>query len=142
MIKITRTYAIPDNEIDEKFIQSSGPGGQNVDKVATGVQLRFNINQSPSLPAEVKERLIKLSKNQITKENILIIEAKSHRTQERNRKEARKKFAQIIRKALKPVRKRKNTQPPKGADEKRLNNKKMRSEKKKFRRPPSGSDYL
>jgi ribosome-associated protein len=141
MIKISRTLAIPDSEIEEKFIQSSGPGGQNVNKVATAVQLRFNIDQSTSLPENVKERLKTISKNQITKDNTLIVEAKSHRTQERNRKEARVNFAQIIRKALKPVKKRKKTEPPKGAAEKRLERKKIRSAKKKLRQPPDQSNY-
>jgi len=141
MIKISRTFAIPDSEIEEKFIQSSGPGGQNVNKVATAVQLRFNIDQSTSLPKNVKERLKTISKNQITKDNILIVEAKSHRTQEINRKEARVNFAQIIRKALKPVKKRKKTEPPKGVAEKRLERKKIRSAKKKLRQPPDQSNY-
>jgi ribosome-associated protein len=112
-----------------------------VNKVATAVQLRFNIDQSTSLPENVKERLKTISKNQITKDNTLIVEAKSHRTQERNRKEARVNFAQIIRKALKPVKKRKKTEPPKGAAEKRLERKKIRSAKKKLRQPPDQSNY-
>ena len=141
MIRITRTFAIPEREIDEKFIQSSGPGGQNVNKVASAVQLRFNFDQSTTLPEEVKERLKSIAKNQITKDNVLIIEAKSHRTQERNRKQARNNFAQIIRKALKPVKKRKKTKPPKAANEKRLKSKKIRAEKKKLRKPPSQKNY-
>ena len=141
MIRITRTFAIPEREIDEKFTQSSGPGGQNVNKVASAVQLRFNIDQSTTLPVEVKERLKSIAKNQITKDNVLIIEAKNYRTQDRNRKQARNNFAQIIRKALKPVKKRKKTKPPKAANEKRLNSKKIRAEKKKLRKPPSQKNY-
>ena len=141
MIRITRTFAIPEREIDEKFTQSSGPGGQNVNKVASAVQLRFNIDQSTTLPVEVKERLKSIAKNQITKDNVLIIEAKNYRTQDRNRKQARNNFAQIIRKALKPVKKRKKTKPPKAANEKRLKSKKIRSEKKKLRKPPSQKNY-
>lgn len=141
MVKITRTFSIPDREIEEKFIQSSGPGGQNVNKVATAVQLRFDIDQSSNLPEDVKDRLKENAKNKITKENVLIIEAKSHRTQEQNRKAARRNFAQIIRKALKPVKKRKKTKPPKGANERRLKNKKIRAEKKKLRQPPNRSKY-
>lgn len=141
MIRISRTFAIPETEIDEKFIQASGPGGQNVNKVASAVQLRFNIDQSTTLPEDVKERLKSIAKNQITKDNILIIEAKSHRTQERNRKQARNNFAQIIRKALKPEKKRKKTKPPKGANKKRLKNKKIKAEKKKLRKPPKHLRY-
>ena len=141
MIRITRTFAIPEREIDEKFIQSSGPGGQNVNKVASAVQLRFNIDQSTTLPVEVKERLKSIAKNQITKDNVLIIEAKNYRTQDRNRKQARNNFAQIIRKALKPEKKRKKTKPPKAANEKRLKNKKIRAEKKKLRKPPNQKNY-
>jgi len=141
MIRITRTFAIPEREIDEKFTQSSGPGGQNVNKVASAVQLRFNIDQSTTLPVEVKERLKSIAKNQITKDNVLIIEAKNYRTQDRNRKQARNNFAQIIRKALKPEKKRKKTKPPKAANEKRLKNKKIRAEKKKLRKPPNQKNY-
>lgn len=141
MIRISRTFAIPETEIDEKFIQASGPGGQNVNKVASAVQMRFDIDQSNTLPEYVKERLKTIAKNQITKDNILIIEAKSHRTQERNRKQARNNFAQIIRKALKPEKKRKKTKPPKGANEKRLKNKKIKAEKKKLRKPPKHTKY-
>lgn len=141
MVRINRTFTIPDREIEEKFTQSSGPGGQNVNKVATAVQLRFNIDQSTSLPESTKERLKTISKNQITKDNILIVEAKSHRTQERNRNAARENFAKIIRKALKPAKKRKKTEPPKGADEKRLESKKIRAMKKKLRQPPDQSNY-
>ena len=141
MVKITRTFSIPNYEIEEKFVQSSGPGGQNVNKVATAVQLRFDIDQSSHLTDEVKERLKASEKNKITKENVLIIEAKNHRTQEQNRKAARKNFAQIVRSALKPPKKRKKTKPPKSADEKRLRNKSIRAEKKKLRQPPDRQSY-
>lgn len=137
MVKITRTFAIPDSEIREKFIRSSGPGGQNVNKVSSAVQLLFDIDQSTTLPEDIKSRLKVLAKNQISKDNILIIESRTFRNQDRNRKAARNKFAQIIRKALKPEKKRKKTKPPKGANEKRLKNKKIRSEKKNLRQPPN-----
>jgi ribosome-associated protein len=104
--------------------------------VATAVQLRFNIDQSSSLPDAIKERLKNLVKNKITKDNVLIIEARNHRTQEQNRRAAQRTFAQNIRKAMKPVKKRKKTKPPKRADEKRLLKKRIQAEKKKLRRPP------
>lgn len=141
MIRINRTLTIPDSEIEEKFIHSSGPGGQNVNKVATAVQLRFNIDQSTSISESTKERLKTISKNQITKDNILIVEAKSHRSQEKNRKKARENFSQIIRKAMKSVKKRKKTEPPIKANEKRLESKKIRAAKKKLRQPPDQSNF-
>jgi len=136
MIRITRTFAIPDHEIDEKFIQSSGPGGQNVNKVATAVQLRFNIDDSNTLPQSVKHRLKRLAHNQITTEGELIIEARDHRTQERNRKAVREKFAHLIRKALKPQRQRKKTKPTHASDERRLESKHIHARKKKHRQDP------
>jgi ribosome-associated protein len=136
MIRINRTFAIPENEVTEKFTQASGPGGQNVNKVATAVQLRFDIEASTALPKNVKQRLYNLGRNQITTEGVLIIEAKEHRTQDRNRKAARDKFARLLRKALKPPIRRKKTRPTRAAKEKRLKNKKIRGRKKTLRQPP------
>lgn len=136
MIKITRTFAIPDNEIDERFIQASGPGGQNVNKVATAVQLRFDLESSASLPQSIKARLKILAHNQITNEGILIIEARHLRTQERNRKAAREKLAHLIRTALKPPTQRKKTWPSRVSEEKRLKNKKIHAKKKQLRQNP------
>jgi ribosome-associated protein len=136
MIRINRTFAIPENEVIEKFIQASGPGGQNVNKVATAVQLRFDIDASTVLPNNVKQRLYNLGRNQITTEGVLIIEAKEHRTQDRNRKAARDKFARLLRKALKPPIRRKKTRPTRAAKEKRLKNKKIRGRKKTLRQAP------
>jgi ribosome-associated protein len=136
MIRINRTLAIPENEVTEKFIQASGPGGQNVNKVATAVQLRFDIDASTVLPNNVKQRLYNLGRNQITTEGVLIIEAKEHRTQDRNRKAARDKFARLLRKALKPPIRRKKTRPTRAAKEKRLKNKKIRGRKKTLRQAP------
>lgn len=142
MIRITRTFAIPDREIQEQFVQASGPGGQNVNKVATAVQLRFDIGKSAVLPEPVKQRLRDLAHNQITTEDVLIVEAKEHRTQERNRRAAREKFAHLIRKALKPPRKRKRTRPTRASEERRLENKRIRARKKKLRKsPPPPESY-
>jgi len=136
MIRITNTFAIPESQIEENFIQSSGPGGQNVNKVATAVQLRFNINESQSLPKRVKQRLSRLARNRITTDGILIIESQEHRSQAKNRKTAREKFAQLIRKALKPPRKRKKTKPTRALNERRLESKHIRARKKKLRKNP------
>ena len=137
MIRVTSTFAIPDRDIDEKFVTSSGPGGQNVNKVATAVQLRFDIDQSTSLPQSVKERLKKLAPNQITNENVLIIESSHHRSQEQNRQSAREKLAEMVRKALYPPKKRKSTRPTRSSEEQRLESKHIRSRKKQLRKSPS-----
>lgn len=136
MIRVTKTFAIPERDVDEKFVTSSGPGGQNVNKVATAVQLRFDIEQASSLPKSVKSRLKKLAHNQITNENILIIESSEHRSQERNRKSARDKLAALVRQALHPPRKRKKTRPTKASTERRLERKRIRSRKKQRRKSP------
>lgn len=141
MVRITRTFVIPDNEIEEQFVQASGPGGQNVNKVASAVQLRFDIDASTTLPEAAKGRLQKLAHNQITKEGVLIIEAKSHRTQGRNRRAALEKFAKLIRKSLKSPRKRKKTKPTRASQERRLENKRIRARKKKLRKSPPPTDY-
>lgn len=136
MMRITRTFAIPENEIEESFVQSSGPGGQNVNKVATAVQLRFNIDESKTLPIEVKLRLKKLAHNKVTTEGVLIIESQQHHTQVRNRKAARDKLTHLIRKALKPPKKRKKTKPSRASNERRLEEKHLHAKKKRLRKSP------
>ena len=137
MIRISRTFAIPEREFEEKFILSSGPGGQNINKVATGVQLRFNIDKSASLTEDIKNRLREIAKSQITTEDILVIESKAFRSQSKNRKEARKRLAKLIRQALVSPKVRKKTKPTKASDEKRLSDKQMLSKKKSSRRKPN-----
>lgn len=134
MIQVTKTFAIPERDIEEKFIMSSGPGGQNVNKVATAVQLRFDIDQATSLPQTVKERLKRLAHNQITRENVLILESSQYRSQERNRNAAREKLAKLVRQALYPPKKRKRTHRTKASEEKRLESKSIRSHKKQLRK--------
>ncbi|MEW6651226.1 MAG: alternative ribosome rescue aminoacyl-tRNA hydrolase ArfB [Chloroflexota bacterium] len=134
MLTITAYLHIPETELSESFVRSSGPGGQNVNKVATAVQLRFDAANSPSLNAEVKERLIKLAGSRMTDEGILVIEARRFRTQEKNRQDARERLALLIRKALHQPARRKPTRPGAAARQRRLEGKKQRGELKRSRR--------
>ncbi|MEO8077153.1 MAG: alternative ribosome rescue aminoacyl-tRNA hydrolase ArfB [Acidobacteriota bacterium] len=126
MIRITDTVSIDDREIDERFVRASGPGGQNVNKVSTAVQLRFNVDAS-SLPNEIKTRLITLSGSRMTTEGVLVIDAREHRTQGQNREAARIRLVELIERATRRPKKRTPTRPGKAAKEKRLTSKKKRS---------------
>ena len=137
MIQITPHIALDENEIEEEFIRSSGAGGQNVNKVSTAVQLRFDIAASPSLPEDVKERLIRLAGKRKTQDGVLIIKAQSHRTQERNRQDARERLIALIQQAaVKPV-VRRATKPTAASKRRRLDAKKQRSQIKQSRGPVS-----
>ena len=133
MIRITDTIAIDEDEIEESFVRSSGPGGQNVNKLSTAVQLRFDVRRSPSLRNDVAIRLMKLAGKRLTKDGVLVIIAQTARTQERNRAEARERLIDLIREAsVKPVR-RGATKPTKAAKTKRLEGKKRRADVKGMR---------
>lgn len=136
MLKITPSIIINDNELHFDYIRASGPGGQNVNKVATAAQLRFDVRAS-SLPEEVKTRLLHLAGKRATNKGILLIEAKQFRTQEQNREDAIQRLIALIRKALVKPKARKKTKPTKAAREERLQTKKRRGEIKKSRQTAS-----
>lgn len=133
MIQITPQMAIDESEIEEKFVRTSGPGGQHVNKVSTAVQLRFNVRQS-SLPEEVRQRLVYLAGRRMSNDGVLIIEASRHRSQKKNREDALKRLVELIRKAAARPKKRRKARPSRAAKEERLHKKRQRSEIKKLRK--------
>jgi len=135
MIQITPSFAIDESELQFAFVRASGPGGQNVNKVATAVQLRFGVKSS-SLPEEVKARLRHVAGNRITTEGELLIEAKKYRTQEQNREDALNRLVDLLQRAFQKPKRRTKTKPTAASREKRLKEKKVRGEIKKIRRSP------
>jgi ribosome-associated protein len=140
MIEITPTLRLDENELQMDFIHASGPGGQNVNKVATAVQLRFNVAASPSLPEDVRQRLAIQARGRITENGVLIIEAKRHRTQAANRQDAVERLVELLRKAAEKPRVRHKTRPTLASKEKRLTNKRRRSVTKDLRRSKAGEE--
>jgi len=133
MLRVTDTISIDDAELSESFVRSSGPGGQNVNKVSSAVQLRFDVRHSPSLPNDVAVRLMLLAGNRLTKDGVIVIIAQSHRAQERNRADARERLFDLIRQAaVRPV-PRRATKVPKAQKRKRIEGKKHRSTIKRLR---------
>ena len=135
MIKVTPAISIDENEILEQFIRSSGPGGQNVNKVATAVQLRFDVLKSTSLPREVRDRLKHLAGNRMTDEGVLIIVARRYRTREQNRRDALNRLIKLIRVASSKRKTRHKTKQTKESIKKRLESKRYRARIKMMRRP-------
>jgi ribosome-associated protein len=141
MIRITPFISIKENEIREEFVLASGPGGQNVNKVATAVKLRFDAAHSPSLPEDVRDRLMRLAGKRLTDEGIIVIHARRFRSQDKNRLDARERLAALIREAAQRPKRRRKTRPTAASIERRLEDKRRRGQIKCVRRStPDGSN--
>jgi ribosome-associated protein len=140
MIQITATISLRDDEIEEQFLRSPGPGGQKVDKTETAVQLRFNAGESPAISLEVLSRLEKLAGRRMTGDGVIIITASRHRTRERNRRDAVERLSELIRTASVPPKPRHPTKPTKGSKQRRLDSKQRNSAVKKWRSKVSLDD--
>lgn len=134
VIQVTPSIALDEGEIEFDFVRAAGPGGQNVNKVSTAVQLRFDVMRSPSLPGGVRRRLIEIAGRRVNKEGVLVIEARRFRTQERNRRDALERLVAMIRQASEQPKRRRPTRPTLAARRRRLAAKRRRSEVKRLRR--------
>jgi ribosome-associated protein len=133
MIRITDRISIEERELEERFVRASGPGGQNVNKLSSAVQLRFDVRHSPSLSADVRMRLERMAGRRLTRDGVLVIMAQRHRTQERNRQDALDRLIELIRQASVAPTPRRPTKPTRGSKERRLATKKNRSGIKSLR---------
>jgi ribosome-associated protein len=133
MLQISPTITIPDDELVERFVRSSGPGGQNVNKLSTAVELRFDARSSPSLPDEVRERLLARRDRRITLDGVVVISAQRFRTQDRNREDARARLVDLLQKALEVPKPRMASKPTRASKERRLTSKRERANVKRTR---------
>jgi ribosome-associated protein len=133
-VRITGDVSVDEAELSESFVRSPGPGGQNVNKVATAVRLRFDVLRNRSIPEEARERLLRIAGSRATREGVLVIEAHRFRTRERNREDARERLARLVLRALVPPVPRRPTRPTAGSKERRLGEKRRRGETKSARK--------
>jgi ribosome-associated protein len=140
MIRINDRISLGEEEIEERFVRASGPGGQNVNKLASAVQLRFDVRHSPSLPPAVRDRLERLAGRRLTRDGVLVIIAQRHRTQERNRQDARERLIELIARASVAPTPRRPTRPTAGSRERRLAGKKHRAGIKGLRQAKPGEE--